>query len=284
MTALSQAPRSKLFGWATLVLLVWSTPNAARPPSPERDPLTRLRKVYLDDAAQYRFFRDASEATELILQREPVMSWTGTEGWSGDIFVWTHGGRPCVIGGFGSWPDAGRRRVIHEFQSLAADPLPPVSIGDSVVWSPSEGSVELTPLQGGPTPATSARLRLVQMRRLTEEFEPHMLGQAGDETLRLLPQPLYRYQEPSGDLIDGALFGYVFSTTGTDVDFLLLLECRRTDGVASWYYTPARFTHREVWLTHDDREAWRADFAGDPASGVVKQPYLTVVVRSIDEP
>ena len=49
--------------------------------------------------------------------------------------------------------------------------------------------------------------------------------------LRLLPQPLYRYEPNDGDspMVDGAVFGYVW-TIGTDPEVLLVVEARRAGG------------------------------------------------------
>jgi hypothetical protein len=248
------------------------------------EPLKALRALYLDEASKYQFFTDAEHTRKLELQREPVMTWTGTEGWSGDIFVWTRDGRPEVIGGIGSWPESGRRNVFHEFHTLASDPLPETPVGDVARWSPAEGQVELRALDGAAAPAESESLRLVQLRRLAARFEPHMRAQAGDEVLRLLPRPLYRYRSRSGDVMDGALFGYVFSTTGTDLDFVLLLECRSTEAGPVWHYTPARFTRRELWLLYDGHEVWRVAWHDEsPTTGRLRQPYVTLPVRTVED-
>jgi hypothetical protein len=272
--------------WTCLVLTVVSVATAAiaQEAAAPDESLKALRALYLHEASRYQFFVDAEHTRNLELVREPVMTWTGTEGWSGDIFVWTLDGRPEVIGGIGSWPESGRRNIFHEFHTLASDPLPEIPIGDVARWSPAERQVELRALDGAPAPAESESLRLVQMRRLAARFEPHMQAQAGDEVLRLLPRPLYRYRSGSGDVVDGALFGYVFSTTGTDLDFVLLLECRKTETSSVWHYTPARFTRRELWLLSDGQKVWRVAWHDEsPTSGRLKQPYVTLPVRTVED-
>ena len=84
-----------------ITLLVFSIgawpKNAAaqQPQSPAEDePIDALRDIYREEAAAYDLFLDADRTMKLALEPKPVMSWTGTDGWSGDIFVWTHGGRP----------------------------------------------------------------------------------------------------------------------------------------------------------------------------------------------
>ena len=48
--------------------------------------------------------------------------------------------------------------------------------------------------------------------------------------MRLLTEPLYRYENTKGDLIDGGLFAFVVAT---DPDAFLLIEARRTKGGAA---------------------------------------------------
>ena len=74
-------------------------------------------------------------------------------------------------------------------------------------------------------------------------------------------------------------------TAGTDPELLLVIEARRTDQDTRWYYAPARFTNREVWLKYRDKEVWRAD----PASvgifdGVTSKPYGAFGVKTIASP
>src|SRR5262249_16389862 len=73
--------------------------------------------------------------------------------------------------------------------------------------------------------------------------------------LRLLPQPLYRYEpdRETPDLVDGALFGFV---QGTDPQSLLILEARRDGERIGWKFAfprmasgagAARYQRREIF-------------------------------------
>ena len=247
----------------------------------ERELAKVLRPFYLREAAEYEFSLDNERKQKLELQRKPVVSWT-SEGWSGDVFVWTREGRPEIIGCIGSGPMPNDRRyVFHEFHSLAFNPLPLVRIGSSRTWSPSAAGVELRLLEGAPTPAENAAARLTQMRNLSRQFTASMKGGSGEGVLRLLPQPVYRYESPKTGVVDGAIFGYV-ATTGTDPELLLLLECRRADSAPRWHYAPVRFTWRELWLEHDDKEVWRVGEHDETwRTTELKQPYCTVPVKNV---
>ena len=74
-------------------------------------------------------------------------------------------------------------------------------------------------------PADSAAARLRQMRALAQEFTGRQTNREGvDRDMRLLAQPIYRYENTKGDLIDGGLFVFVL---GTDPEVFLLIEARR---------------------------------------------------------
>ena len=69
--------------------------------------------------------------------------------------------------------------------------------------------------------------------------------------LRLLPQPLYRYESTDPDVLDGAVFAFVTSA-GTDPEVFLVLEARKPagSGEPAWQYALARFTDLNLWVSH----------------------------------
>jgi hypothetical protein len=101
--------------------------------------------------------------------------------------------------------------------------------------------------------------------------------------MRLLPQPIYRYEISDEDptLVDGAVFAFVW-TAGTDPEALLVIEARRTDQGIRWFYAPARFTNCEAWLQYRGKPVWRAE----PATvgifdGVTTKRYGAFSVKTI---
>ena len=57
----------------------------------------RLMAIYVNDAAEYTIYRDASRKERVELRREPVYVWTNpvrTRGQDGAVYVWTCRGRP----------------------------------------------------------------------------------------------------------------------------------------------------------------------------------------------
>jgi hypothetical protein len=147
---------------------------------------------------------------------------------------------------------------------------------------PSRPGVELKDLPGAPAPAATPAQRLRQLRALAGEFTLRQTDRKNVESdLRLLTQPLYRYENTEGDLIDGALFVFV---QGTDPQAFLLIEDRQVDGAPRWQFAmarmigvhlSARFRGREVWSV--PTISWAQIF--DP-----REPYANFSFPVVDAP
>jgi hypothetical protein len=113
-------------------------------------------------------------------------------------------------------------------------------------------------LGDAPLPAATATGRLQQMRALCRDFAAHSMSVRGERTeLRLLPQPLYRFQSTDPDVMDGGLFAFVCSI-GTDPEVFLLLEARKMEDGPRWQYTLARFSHMDLHVSYKNHEVWQA--------------------------
>jgi hypothetical protein len=100
--------------------------------------------------------------------------------------------------------------------------------------------------------------------------------------LRLTPAPLYRFASTNPEVLDGAIFSYLWDT-GTDPEFLLVLEARKTSDGFRWYFAPARFTYREVWLTYENREVWRGEKHNEFwEARVLRDNYVTCDMGVLD--
>ena len=219
----------------------------------------RLLELHTSDAASYSIYRDDKRSQKLELRREPVYRWTNPTrvgGQVGEVFVWTYRGRPEVVGSIFSHPSGdGQRVMCHELHSLSLVVLV-VDRTAAEQWVPQAAGVDLKPLEGAPAPALSAVQRLTQMRGLAREFTGKSLSSQGQAwELRLLPQPLYRYESTDPDVLDGALFTLV-SSAGTDPEIILLLEARKSQASHQWVFGAARFSDMNLWLNHRGHEVW----------------------------
>jgi hypothetical protein len=250
------------------------------PAGPEKDGKAALREQYQLAAKNYEFFLDKDRKVPLVFEPKPIFHWTSDNDWSGDVFVWTAKGRPQVVGCVLSSPTKPQRTAIHEFHTLATEPLGPTEMAAKYTWAPKAG-VEFKKLDG--VPAATAAGRLPQMRALSRDLHAFMEAEGGKWELRLLPQPILRYQPTPGDVIDGTLFTWVW-TRGTDPEVVVAIECHRTPQGLEWRYAPLRFTTREVWLTHGDRELWRVPFHREEGKAICTGLYTTRPVGKIALP
>ena len=207
----------------------------------------------------WKLWQGADRKTELKLEPKPLLRWTnpGTARVYGDLYVWTARGRPeAALSLFKGWdPGWG---FTAEMQSLSLTGLVAEREG-KVLWEPDKPGITLSDVPGAGAPGDTATKRLRQMRSLVGEFSTVMIDYRNNrkgerQTLRLLPQPLYRYQSTAPEVIDGAMFAFVL---GTDSEVLLLLEARSAGDRTSWQYAFARMNNDELIGLHNEREVWR---------------------------
>ncbi len=128
----------------------------------------RLFRLHLGDALEYTMYRDVSQKEKLDFRKEPVYVWTNpvrTSQQDGVVFIWTSRGRPEAIGTIFSSAAGGKRGVNHEFHSLSLSTLDITRRGTHEhLWKPRAAGIELTPIEGAPSPAGSAAPRLAADR------------------------------------------------------------------------------------------------------------------------
>jgi hypothetical protein len=231
---------------------------------PAADPDDSLAKkmlpIYVKEASEYSMAVETAPKQALELKQEPVFEWSnpvrsGLQ--QGVVFLWLRDGRPAALGSIFSQPDGKLpgRRVIHEFHALDPDKLLVSRPNALNEWKPQAG-LERKELSDADPPAAATGARLVQMRRIAQEFTGHEIDTEDKRwDLRLLPAPLYRYPEAKAGVIDGALFTLV-SNAGTDPEVLLLIEAREADGKLRWEYACGRFSDRSLYVQRKDKEVW----------------------------
>jgi hypothetical protein len=258
---------NSLWGW-TLLLAAGQVPAEAPPPS---HAAAKALEAFKAEAAEYVVKLESRPTEKLQLVKEPVLRWDNPArtGEDGAIFVWTLGGRPEMIGTIFTYRLGDRINRKHEYHSLALEPLRAEFHGQEV-WAPQSAGVKFTGLPGAPAPAATPRQRLTQMKALAREFTASMKDEQGESyQLRLLTQPLVRYEPEGKELLDGALFSF---SLGTDPEVLLLLEARAVKEGSQWQYALARFHYVELKAFHKDREVWRADWLKDISNLEIGSP------------
>jgi hypothetical protein len=224
----------------------------------EKERAAQALELCRKGANEYRLFLDDSARTELELEPDPILRWSNPTVGSihGAVFVWTDKGRPAVIASIFKWFDP-LNHMAFEVHSLAPTPVLG-NLGNRNVWKTPGPGVEFKPVKDAPRPAATASARLTQMRSISKSFaiEKTDRDDQSQQSMRLLTQPVYRYESESAHILDGAIFSFV---QGTDPEVLLLLEAQDAkDGVA-WHYALARMNSCIFKAKYQDRKVWSTD-------------------------
>jgi hypothetical protein len=243
-------------GW-----IAFGQQEAAKSPKREaKPPAAEASKAIGDfkaDAAEYVIRLASRPKDKLTLHDDPLLHWgnPARTGEDGAVFVWMLDGRPEVIGSVFTYrlPNAIRRK--HEFHSLASGALTAEYRGQRV-WAPKIAGVTFQPVPAAAEPAGTPRQRMTQMKALSRDFSARMTDEEGKQSdLRLISQPLLRYEPKDQSIVDGALFSF---SLGTDPEVILLLEARSEKGMQSWQFACARYHYLDLKVSYKDKEVWHA--------------------------
>jgi hypothetical protein len=173
----------------------------------------------------------------------------------GGIWAWGSAGRPVVMAK--SWKNSNGTRTCAF--SLTSDELVVVRGPQSKVWRPEETQVEAAELKGAPAPDPHSAVRLRQLKEQARRFTAHEFWNPDNSRfeLRLLTQPVHRYQDEKRQIVDGAVFLFAFDN---NPQILLLIEIvRPAASEARWQYLLARVSSAELHVRLDGKEVWDRD-------------------------
>lgn len=247
-----------------------------------------LQKLYLDEAKRWEMWIGANHQKKASIVAEPVFRWQNFDregGQTGAMYVWLQDGVPVVLGGIFSNPAGkGRRDIIHEFHALGPDRLFPELKDSQGKWSPSAG-VTMLALPGSPDVEETPSKRMLQLRSIGRDFAAATLDDQNQRwQLRLLPKPLYRYENAKRGIIDGAILAFL-SDVGTDPEIILILEARQEAGQKRWYYRTVRLSISDLFVDYKGERVWtslRKDLSSTWANE--DKTYFLLVDHAIEEP
>jgi hypothetical protein len=268
---------SRVYVAALAILQAVSSSAMAQAPAAE-DALRRQGFELLDSrAAEFQMRLDEEAAPPLARSKAPILRWSNPVREfvnDGLTFLWLEGERPAAVVTVwrrSSQADLRQGELLHEFVTLSASPLI-LRRHERILWSPQAAAVANDPLSSEFAPGETRARRLSQMRDLARRFQATSYKMESPHELRLMPQPLYRYENSGSGIVDGALFAFA---EGNDAEALLLLEAlREADrGGNRWRYTLARMTSYRVVVRLDDREVFSVNpYWKGPRSP--KDPYV----------
>jgi hypothetical protein len=198
-------------------------------------------------------------------QRDPLLTYSDPARGYIAAGVWRLGnkGRPKALVAIEYWlrSTTNEPQLMFEFHSVAPEKFELTSAVDSTTWKADGTALGFRELQGTQPPADSERTRLIQMRNHARRFVVSEINSGDPSTLRLLPQPIDRYQSSDEEILDGALFVFAY---GTNPELALFIECQRD----KWRFAVARLSWAELIVELDRQEVARfPQLHGFPASG-----------------
>ena len=225
---------------------------------PFEEALRRQRYAFLE-ARTAEFELQTEKADSKLLERgkSPILRWSNPVREfvnDGLTYLWLDDNRPLAIGS--CWcrsteADLRTGELKYEFSTLTDERMS-LRRGDNVIWTPKPEGVVNKPLAEAQAPQDTAARRLTQMRQLARRFQASSFKMNSPHELRLMPQPLYRYDDKANDVLDGALFAFV---EGNDPEALLLLEAVS----GKWRYTLASMTNYRVVVRLDKEDVFTSE-------------------------
>lgn len=199
------------------------------------------------------------EPIKAKLHESPLLRWSNPTAGSvyGEVYLWSIDNRPTAVASIYRWYHPYKDSTV-EIVSLSSRLLEGKE-DDASVWQSSATGVTYKPLPRSSTPAVSKGARLGQMRAIARAFSAELTDKRGGDDvrrkLRLLNQPIYRYESPKNGVVDGAMFALA---EVTDPEVWLIVEAIHEDSAERWQYALARMNADALEIRLDDAivESW----------------------------
>jgi hypothetical protein len=198
--------------------------------------------------------------TKAALHAEPLLRWSNPTAGSvhGEVFLWHVEGRPVAAASIFRWYHPFKDGTI-EIVSLSPAAVS-ASEGKQVLWDCRSPGVIFHELPEAAAPAPARGGRLTQMRAAARRFEARLKDERGGEpvtrALRLLNQPIHRYESPKQGVMDGALFALA---EVNDPEVLMMIEAAKVNESLKWRYALARMNNHELEVRLDGKavQTWQ---------------------------
>ncbi len=261
----------------TIAVCVAATAAAQEAPEPDSS-------KWLEQFAKYkiRCGEDPSGGS-LKLVQAPLLAWTNPTDFdmTGATFLWTCGGRPCIVTSGFEFDIRNERRVKHTFHSLSSEPVSISSDGQEI-WKTDSPGIEWKSL-----PENAIGRGLAALRRAARQFRVEMTSHRDQKyKLRLMPAPLFQYSSADKDIIHGAIFAFA---NGNDPDALVLMELFKADGQQRIRYAFARSHYYQLEASLGEKSVWNAELDISQQNIYQKgsrlpisSTYLSLIVHSED--
>lgn len=208
-------------------------------------------------AETYSIAPTDSPGDEFKLYKHPVFQHIQTVRGNdiGAVHIWLDKmNRPAVLGTVFGWTTSNTTRMLfNELHSLSDVPVSANQAGRAL-WQSETPGTKWAAVPNAPTPKSSPRLRRIQAKAIAKKFTSHTIDRKKERfELRRVPSPIYEYDLANDKTRGGAVF--VFCTS-TDIETVIWLEVRNSEGQPRWEFTCAKFTDYEPHIQYAKRDVW----------------------------
>ena len=222
----------------------------------DRAQAEREREIVLRAETFEMLLLDGQQLRPAQLSPGPVLAYSDPARFleHAGLWLWTAAGRPQGVLAIEFYPRLEEATDVWTFEAATLRRAElQVQCGDER-WNLKDGSGFDIMIDSTPAPKQNRVARLRQMKELARRIQAvTTFPSDGRITLRLLPNPLYRYPESVDGVLDGALFGYV---SGTNPEVVCLIEAVQEQDRHHWKCGFAPLTAATLSLQSDDRELW----------------------------
>jgi hypothetical protein len=267
-------PHRRRSAWGVLLSLLamplFAAPLRAQPETGPADKERAARLTEMKEMVQkikvYHLSEDRRVPAKLVEEAALRMTDASRQRLDGTVWLWYGNDRPLAI--LQLWNQSDRPGSWDYSLTSLSTGLVAAEGEGGWRWTPDRPGVKFQPLPDAPAPAEKAPARLRQMKELARRFTAHEFWDPNNQRteLRLLVQPIHRYAELKGELLDGAVFAFCHDT---DPEVILLIEAVGQGPAArTWRFAAAPISSAELHLEMDRRDVWQMP----RAPGVVGAP------------
>lgn len=184
---------------------------------------------------------------------------------AGTLWAWGKSGRPVAF--LELYRNVGKDQPWVHALTLTSPELVRLKGPTDKKWAPKSSHFALKDIPDSPEVGDKPAIRLRQMKEISRQFEAHEFWDPNNSRfeLRLLVQPVHRYQDESAKLTDGAVFVLAH---GTNPEVLIQIEAHADQQPSRWRYSFARLGSAEMHVSFDGKEVWTVP----RTPGIVGQP------------
>lgn len=212
------------------------------------------------------------DATIIALVDHPLLSFGDAARMHqrGSLWAWQPKGRPAAF--MELWQNVDQPEFWRHSITLSSSKRISLNALAAGRWTPPATPLPAVTIANGPLPAKEGTARLRQIRDMAKRFTAHEFWDPNNSRfeLRLLPQPVHRYEDSRDGIQDGAVFIFAHDT---NPEMVLLIEAQGDSLAASrWHYALAPSSSAEVHVELDGKEVWQRSRVPNIVGGPT-QPY-----------